>query len=336
MRAGVAALSEPLDEPVLGGVDVPDLPEAEGTVPPGLEAEALGDEADGLVAAEGLGLGQGAVGGRPEVGQRVRDGSLGGVREFPHGDDGVGLLLAVHALRESLDGLRGRLCRGGRRARQEDGHVLHGGGRPGQVTDGPHEAKVVPDGGDPVPDPVELVGRGEGPGLLGLGEGQLVEQASVPGVPAQEALLGELLVVHEGHDLLEPERALLVVEAVEDELVGALLRAHPAGHQAGSLEVVPGRHGLGGLKVGRDLLGRVDKLLGLLLVGGSLGPPGGDAQLSRRRGGGAGGAEGGRDEGAHQGRDGRRGQDREGGRRRLGEGGLHFWAGKRGGGGGGS
>ena len=171
----------------------------------------------------------------------------------------------------------------GRGAGEQDANVLHAGGTD-EVANLLHGLDIVADRGHPVLDAGQLQLGGEGTGLGGLEELELVEEAGVAGGPAEEALLGEFLVVDEGNDGVEVEGGLLVVEHVEDELVGPLLGLDVSRDQNAAVEVVAGGDGLGGLEVGLDLLGGVGLLLGLSAVRRAVDSPGRDEQLGRRRG----------------------------------------------------
>ena len=272
---GVSTLAKALDKLELGGIDIRALLEGQRLVTARFQSKAFGHKTDGLVTAEGFLLGDGAVDGA-HIGDAVGYGSLGSILELADGNDGEGFALHLEGVDYTLSGIGGD----GGGVGEEDTDVLHVGGTD-EVTNLLHGLEVIADRGNPVLHAGQLQLGGEGTGLGGLEELELVEEAGVASVAAEKALLGELLVVDKGDDGIEVEGGLLVVEHVEDELVGTLLGADVSRNQNAAVEVVAGGDGLGGLEVGLDLLGGVGLLFGLSAVGRAVDAPRRDEQLGR-------------------------------------------------------
>ena len=275
LRPGISTLTKALDKLELGGIDIGALLEGQSLVTARFQSKAFGHKADGLVPAEGFLLGDGAVDGA-HIGDAVGHGSLGSILELADGNDGEGFALHLEGVDYTLSGIGGD--RGG--VGEEDTDILDVGGT-NEVADLLHGLEVITDRGNPVLHAGQLQLGGEGTGLGGLEELELVEEAGVASVAAEKALLGELLVVDKGDDGIELEGGLLVVEHVEDELVGAFLGADVSRNHNAAVEVVAGGDGLGGLEVGLDLLGGVGLLLGLSAVRRAVDAPRRDEQLGR-------------------------------------------------------
>lgn len=275
LRPGVSTLTKALDKLELGGIDIRALLKGEGLVTARFQSKAFSHKTDGLVTAEGFLLGNGAIDGAHIV-NAVGNRSLGSILELANGNDGEGFALHLEGVDDVLSSVGGD----GGGVGEEDADILHVGGTD-EVTNLLHGLEVITDRGHPVLHAGQLQLGREGTGLGGLEELELVEEAGVASVTAEEALLGELLVVDEGDDGIEVEGSLLVVEHVEDELVGALLGADVSRNQNAAVEVVAGGDGLRGLEVGLDLLGGIGLLLGLSAVRRAVDAPRRDEELGR-------------------------------------------------------
>jgi len=277
LRTRVSTLAKALDKLELGGIDIRALLEGQGLVPAGFQSKAFGNETDGLIAAEGLLRGNGAVD-SAHVSNAVGHRSLRSILQLADRNDSEGF--AFHL--EGVDDLLGGVGGDGGGIGKEDANILHVGGTD-EVANLLHGVEVVTDRGHPMLHAGKLQLGGEGTGLGRLGKLELVKEAGVSGGAAEEALLSELLVVDKRDDGVKVEGGLLVVEHVEHELVGALLGADVSRNQNAAVEVVPGGDGLGRLEVGLDLLGGVGLLLARSAVRRAADAPGRDEQLGRRR-----------------------------------------------------